>query len=248
MVWQQQLSRVGSAYEGLEVTEVAVITRGTGDEIGSAAEDADQPTAPRRRGWAVAIAVASGLLALGAYSVFGRGGLPDPVRPEVTYVTGPTSVGQPATLGGLLLEYPQHADIEIVSVEPNLSENVEVIDTLAVFPVPVGYSGGVDGANFPPQHAGEQVDYRPALEQTFRAAQVGPDDEAGVVALHVGVRATSGELGGLNGVSVRYRVDGQLQTRYFPHALVLCLQQDRCDDDGEEALRSMGLLPDDPSA
>jgi hypothetical protein len=244
LVRQQQLPRHGDAHEGLEVTEVATITRDTEDS-GSPAP-ADHP-ALRRRGRIVAVTLGVAMVAaLAVPLLVDRGGAPELVPPVVTYTTWPTRVGQPATLGDLILEYPQHADIEIVSVEPNLSGNVEVIDTLAVFPVPAGYGGGVAGAHFPLQDPDQPVDYRPGVGETFRASEVGPGDAAGVIALHLGVRATSGELGGLNGVRVRYRVDGEARSHYFAHALVLCLQPDRCDLDEEQALRSMGLLPVDP--
>lgn len=244
---QRRRPRLGGTHEGLEATQIATMNRGAGDG-GSAAQEADHPVL-RRRGWIVAgsLAVLMLVAALAVPLLVDRGGAPELVRPEVTYTTGPSRIGQPATLGDLFLEYPQHADIEIVSVEPNLSGNVEVIDTLAVFPVPEGYGGGVDGAHFPLQDPDQPVDYRPAVGEIFRASEVGPGQDAGVIALHLGVRATSGELGGLNGVRVRYRVDGETRSHDFPHALVLCLQPDGCAVDDDEALRSLGLLPGGPS-
>jgi hypothetical protein len=60
----------------------------------------------------------------------------------------------------------------------------------------------------------------------------------------IGVRVTEGDLGGLNGVTVDYRLGHQRHTEYFPYAVVLCVEPLDCADvgDAEEVLRGLKLL------
>jgi hypothetical protein len=76
-------------------------------------------------------------------------------------------------------------------------------------------------------------------------------DEPQPLAVVVGFRLTSGDIGAVNGVRVTYKLDGKTKHTLFKEAYIVCTEKPVCtpskgktlSDFEEESLNRFGLLP-----
>ena len=70
--------------------------------------------------------------------------------------------------------------------------------------------------------------------------------------LAVGFRIASGDVAAVNGVLVRYKVDGKIEHEQFRQAVIACVEPSPCkasiddaSDFSDSVLRRFGLVPND---
>lgn len=213
----------------------------------------DEPGAPMRRPrWAVAATVVIGVMLAGlaAAVVVVRDRQADAAfaqQPDLVLTTSPLPAGTPFTLGSMFLANPQRLDLEILAVTPHVSDNVEVLGALALFPLPQRHVGVTGASGFPPEHPDPRIQLQPATGRVFPGAETRLDSDGNgeAIEIFVGMEARSGPVGGLNGVTVTYRLGQQVHERSFPYAVIMCVGQEPCERlDEEQTLIDLHLLGD----
>jgi len=152
------------------------------------------------------------------------------------------------SLGTPNLAYPGKR-VQIVSVQPLMSPNIELIAAYAVWPRDSMNRTSSGGFGFPdpgyPRHH-PLTEVIPAAETSY----VRPDNPTPIdIRITIGFRVRSGDIGAVNGVLVTYKVNGDTHQKFFAHAVVACVKPNPCrgpDDDrhwDEEVLYNLGLAP-----
>ena len=185
---------------------------------------------PRRR-WtvaAVAAALVAGSVVVGLSL---HGGDEFPRRdPEFTTVLPAFSPNNANFSVGLDIKDKGH-DVEILEVKAFTSPNVQYLGANAIWPRDLRPGGqpGVGEADWPAgPHSRHSIDtVVPASELDFVPVHFGPG-APGDLFVQAGFRLASGDLGGLNGLKLRYKVGGKTKTKYFSYGVVVCMKPNRC--------------------
>jgi hypothetical protein len=179
----------------------------------------------------------------------GDGGLPhaDPHTLAVLPAMDPSNTN--FSLGSLYINAPGQ-DVEVLSVEPLTSTNVEYLGAFTVWPRDMGGADYSFGPGFP---APEQPHRHPAIGVVVPAAETAavPPDLGKPLPLTVttGYRIRSGDFGAVNGVRVTCRAGGHTHSQLFRIAVVACVKPNPCgtrpgqDHFGDDALAELGLAP-----
>lgn len=229
----------------------------------TAVEQPAEPAAARSRRWrwivgiAVAAAVTAGSAGGALWLV--RGEQFPRKDPEITTVLPPFSPGSDTkfSIGLDILDKGQ--DIEIFEVKARTTPNVEFLGAYGIWPRDLDPAQGQPGVSvgFP---TGTRSRHRafgvivPAAELDFRPAGF---RRPGDLFVQAGYRLTSGDIGGLLGLKVRYKVGGKTKSEYFPWGVIVCVKPHRCGGSGDSldlpgdrdfyqrAYVQLGLVPAD---
>jgi hypothetical protein len=209
----------------------------------------ERVTKPAKSAIVTPVVIALLVAAVGGGLWMRRGGTPElkPTNPEVTYTTGTLPAGDTTfSLGDLLIERPG-ADVQVISVKPLTSPNVEYLGAFTTWPRDIGAEVWTGGPGFP----GPNQKHLHDLSEVVPAAEflAGPN----AMSVTVGFRITSGDIGVVNGLLLTYKVGGKTKHRIAREAIIACVQPNPCDPTGdqdrsdweESALRQFGLLPKD---
>lgn len=154
------------------------------------------------------------------------------------------------TLGMMYIDEPGK-DVQIVSVVPLTSSNVQFLGASTIWPRTIPYGMQGRGPGYPMKHA---VGLHPAAEP-IPASETsfvqGPQRTTprSIVVL-AGFRLLSGDRGAFNGVQLTYLADGELVRTVYDYAALLCHEQRHCEPPegvgfyrwSEQVLRDFGLV------
>jgi len=156
------------------------------------------------------------------------------------------------SLGSPMIKEPGKR-VQVVSVEPLMSPNLEYLGAFTVWPTDdelysIGGPGWPDH-NLPRRHPlTEEI---PAAVTAARPFPPGSAETHAPVSVSMGFRIRSGDIGALNGVRINYRVNGKMHHEFFAHAVIACVKPNPCDgpDDAQgrawwhQVLYNFGLEP-----
>jgi hypothetical protein len=217
--------------------------------------DATVPRRARRRSILAALVAVVALGSVGgALALRGHGDQLRPSNPKTTYglLLEPQDKSS-VTLASIYLRHPGKT-IEIISVTPLTSPNIQTLGTFTVWPQDYPTNRLLVGPGFP---APELKARHPAIGAKIPASETGriPSDggEPFPVTVGLGFRLGSGDLGVINGVQVVYKIDGKTTSELFREAVIVCAPPNRCapakgqtqDQFEDAALAQFGLLPKD---
>lgn len=193
-----------------------------------------QPTASavrRRPRWILAASVAAALVAASAgIGFWAKGGEEFPRRdPEFRTILPPFTQKDAKFSVGLDIK-EKGKDIRILEVTALTSPNVEYLGANAIWPRdldPENGQPGVGEADWPAgTHGRHPIDLVvPAAELKFEPEGFGAPGDLFVQA---GFRLASGDLGGLNGLKLRYKIGGKTKTKYYSYAVLVCMKPNNC--------------------
>lgn len=175
---------------------------------------------------------------------------PQPPPPAVVAVTYPVAVGDVYSLGNMRLANPDRLTMEVVSVTPNMSDNLEMVGVAAAVVRP-DLSPALGGPGFPYGEPG-LLRYEAVLGRVFAAEEFRqvPPESPDVLDLMIGVRLLDGDVGAVNGITVVFQVGDDLRTEYFPFAMIVRGETFELNSVGlspeqkDDILRQLGLLAD----
>lgn len=193
-------------------------------------QQSTEGVARRRRRWTVAAVAAALVASTVVVGLALHGGDEFPRRdPEFTTVLPAFSPNNANFSVGLDL-VEKGKDIQILEVKAFTSPNVEYLGANAIWPRdldPENGQPGVGEADWPAGTHGRHPLHVvvPAAELEFEPKGFGAPGDLFVQA---GFRLASGDLGGLNGLKLRYKVGGKTKTEYYSYGVVVCMKPNRC--------------------
>lgn len=178
--------------------------------------------------------------------------------PEFSTILLPFSPTEPTFSVGLDI-VDKGKDIEILEVKARTSPNVEYLGANAIWPrgidVKHGQPAGIESGWPAGPHSRQPIEkVVPAAELEFEPKGF---DGPGDLFVQVGFRLASGDLGGVNGLKLRYKVGGKTKSEYFSWGVIVCMKphpcggvgtEDRTQDDLDfykQAYEQLGLVPED---
>lgn len=190
---------------------------------------------PRRR-WVAIIGAASLLIgAVSAGFVWARSGEEFPRRdPHFAFTLPPLDANKPEFSIAVPIT-DKGKDIEILEFKARTSPNVEYIGSVAVWPRDLDVTQGQPGVlpGYPTgtlgHHPADMV--VPAAELLFEPKGFGAPGDLFVQA---GYRLTSGDVGGVLGVKVRWKTGGKTKSQYYSWGVVVCAHDNRCGGTGDD--------------
>ncbi|MGQ0464931.1 MAG: hypothetical protein ACT4QG_06385 [Sporichthyaceae bacterium] len=201
----------------------------------------------RRRGQALLAVSAVAASSVGVLAWTGRGGEELPLRnPRVEYLLHPMEPGKTEFSMGDFQILAPGKKVQILSVKALTSPNVEYLGAYAVWPRDQ-YRGRL---SFAPGYPDEDQTHRHPVEEVVPASEtdhVSPTDGMlEPLTVTLGFRVRSG-MGGVNGISVVYKVNGKTKREYLGVAAVACVKPLTCEENGKPvdvvtALRQLGLV------
>jgi hypothetical protein len=214
------------------------------------------PSSPKRRRRLILAAVATVTAAAIGGGLLLRGGGDGsglvPTDPDLTY-------GMPLepqdnatfTLAMIYLRHPGR-EVKILEVEPLTSPNIEYLGAFTVWPRDFSNNKLSIGPGFPPP----ELKVRHELGETVSAAETAfistVSNKNVPLAVAVGFRLASGDLGAVNGIMVTYSLDGKRTSEIIRQAAIVCTGAPRCErppegvseaENADKILRQFGLLP-----
>jgi len=224
----------------------------TAAEIAPTLEPIGQTVRKRTR-WAAlgaTLAIAAAAVTGGAWwHARGDGGLPHR-HPVAIFTLPPLDPANTSfSLGTPEITEPGK-QVQVISVQPLMSPNIEMIGAYAIWPrdTPVSSAGG---SGFPDpayaRHHHPLTEVIPPSETSYGITASNP--RTADVRLSLGFQVRSGDIGAVNGVLVTYKVNGDTHHKFFAHAVVACVKPNPCTGpDGdrhweEEVLYNLGLAP-----
>lgn len=181
--------------------------------------------------WLVGVAVATAAVAATVAGSLLLGGDEDFPRedPSFSSVLPPMPPGATEFSISVPIE-DKGKDIEILEVDARTSANVKYLGAYGIWPrdldpeqgqpsILVGYPTGTRS-----QHPafGTVV---PAAELEFEPDGFG---EPGDLFVQAGFQLTSGEVGGVNGLRIRYKLGNETKTSFFRWGAIVCVKPHRC--------------------
>jgi len=224
------------------------------DDVPPSLRDTGCSPVSRRHRWTlVALAAALSVPTAGATACAPDGNSED--LPYISPLTRFTLYDAPPgktdfSIGDVDIDEPGKA-VQVVSVKALYSTNVEYLGAYVVWPRdyrlgPLSFGSGYPDSDQRVRHDLDEV--VPASETSYLAPGESSLDP---VALTLGFRIRSGNLGGVNGIHVVYRADGKSRERYFSIAAIGCVEPRSCEssdnrdpDFFEKAMRELGLVRD----
>jgi hypothetical protein len=190
--------------------------------------------ARRRRLLAAALALALGAGGGGWWLHRNEDALPR-TAPHSYFILPPMDPGRTDFEVGELFIHEKGKAVEILRVEALTSANVHYLGAVAVWPRDLGSQplpGVLDGYPTP-----EQPKYHPAFGVVAPAEEVDytlPGQmESRPLVVEAGFRLAAGDMGGLNGIRLTYRVGNKIKRSYFHVAVIVCVKPNRCGGSGE---------------
>ncbi len=172
-------------------------------------------------------------------------------KPEAGYLMTLKKSERTFTLGSIYIQRPGE-EVRVLEVSALMSPNVEYIGAVNVWPSNHAAQALSIGPGFP---APELKVHHP-LDEAVPASETDNTPLPGTtapqpIAVAVGFRVASGDLGAVNGVRVVYTANGKKVTETFHEAVIVCVDPRPCDEpegmdfntwrDG--VLNQFGLLP-----
>lgn len=155
------------------------------------------------------------------------------------------------TLSSLYISHPG-AELRVLAVEALTSPNVEYIGTVNIWPRDLATNALTVGPGFPAPELKKHhpMDQLVPVEETDIPALPGISSQP-PLALAVGFRLTSGDIGAVNGVRAVFTVNGKKTEQIFRDAVIVCTKKRLCEPSPDETeseyndrvLSQFGLLP-----
>ena len=220
----------------------------------TAADGSGRPKSRRRLGVVLTALVVAGACAGGIALARGDDGGSvkfEAADPRAGYIMPLDGRERTFTLSSLYIDRPG-AEIQVLSVEALTSPNVEYIGALNIWPRDLATNALTVGPGYP----APEITKHHAVDEVVPAAETNLAPMPGTsspqpLALALGFRLVSGELGAVNGVRVVYNADGEKVEEIFRHALIVCTKPRLCEPSRGESeseyndrvLNQFGLLP-----
>lgn len=220
--------------------------------------EADASGRPRSRRWlgvVLAALVVAGACVGGIALAGGEGGADqfEASDPRAGYIMPLEGREKTFTMSSLYIDRPG-SEIQVLSVEALTSPNVQYIGAVNIWPRDLATNALTVGPGYP----APEITKHHAVDEVVPAAETNLAPLPGTsspqpLALALGFRLVSGELGAVNGVRVTYRADGEKTEEIFRHALIVCTKPRLCEPSRGESeseyndrvLSQFGLLPQD---
>lgn len=176
-----------------------------------------------------------------------------PTEPESGYAMTLKQSDRTFTLASIHIRRPGD-EVRVLEVKALTSPNVQSIGAVNVWPDEYRYTPLGVGPGFP----SPDLKVHHSLDETVPASETNLAPLPGVtlappLAVAVGFRVVSGDLGAVNGVRVVYTANGKKITEDFRQSVIVCVKPRSCKTpDGEDSaarhdaiLNQFGLLPKD---
>jgi hypothetical protein len=189
-------------------------------------------------------------VAVAGWYWFGRGDTALPHRhPKAVFTLQPLNPKDTAFSFGTSTLRESGKFVQVVSVEPVMSSGIEYLGAFTVWPRDIR-EASQGGPGFP----------EPTVKDRHQLTEVVPAAETSVgstasdprpydLTIVLGFRIRSGDIGAVNGVQVNYRVNGEMRHKFFPYAVIGCVQPNPCEAPKgdsqweDEVLHNLGLAP-----
>lgn len=155
------------------------------------------------------------------------------------------------TLSSLYISRPG-SELQVLEVQALTSPNVDYLGAVNIWPRDLATNALSVGPGYP----APEIKVHHPIDEVVPAAETDVPALPGVasqppLALALGFRLTSGDLGAVNGVRVVYRANGRTAEETFRHALIVCTKPRLCEpakgesesEYNDRVLSQFGLLP-----